>query len=222
MKENKELIIFGNGGLASVVRFYCENVGIKVAGFTLDQEFLHEDTFEGLPNVSFEQIEQRLSPSNYMLFVAIGASDLLGDARQEKMRMGLKKGYELFSHIFVDEALKKHISLGKNTFIMPGCNVDPFVKFGDGIIAWNGATICHHTTVGNYSFVAPGATISGKVTVGEHCFIGNNVTIRDNINIADHTLIGAGAIITHDTEANSVYMPARSVKIDRSSGDFRL
>jgi len=219
---SKDLIIFGNGGLASVVRFFCEKINIKVAGFAIDKEYLHEDVFEGLPNISFEQLVQRFSPSRHLLFIAIGASDMLGFARQEKMIAGLEMGYELASYIFVKDEIKNQIFLGNNTFIMPGCKVDPFVKFGDGVIAWNGSIICHHTNIGNYSFIAPGATICGKITVGEHCFIGSNSTIRDNLLIAPQTLIGAGAVISHDTDFGSVYMPAQSSKIDRSSIEMKI
>lgn len=214
MTMNRKLIIFGNGGLASVVRFYCEKLGIKIAGFTLDNEYLNSDTFEGLPNINFKNLINYFPPSDYLLFIAIGASDMLGLARREKMQNGLDMGYELFSHIFVDDDLKKKISLGKNTFIMPGCSVDPFVKFGHGIIAWNGSIICHHTTVGDYCFIAPGATICGKVTICEHCFIGSNSTIRDNTILAPRTLVGAGSTITHNTESAGIYVPSRSKNIN--------
>jgi len=123
-------------------------------------------------------------------------------------------GYEFFSYISVNTELKKTISIGKNTFIMPGCVIDPFVSFADGIIAWNGSIISHHTSIGNYSFIAPGASICGKVEIADHCFIGSNSTIRDNLYIAPRTLIGAGAVITHDTESGKVYLPPSPVVLD--------
>jgi len=219
---SKNLVIFGNGGPASIVRYYCENMGLKVAGFTVDEDYRLTENFEGLPNVIFQNLTQKFSPSDHLLFIAIGASDMLGFARQEKMVKGIDMGYELFSHLSIDDVLKTKISLGVNSFIMPGCTVDPFVKIGDGVIAWNGSVICHHTSIGGYSFIAPGATICGKVTVGEHCFIGSNATIRDNLTIAPRTLIGAGAIINHDTESGSVYMPAKSSKLHLSSSEIKF
>ena len=218
----KELIIFGNGGLASLVRYYCELQGIRVAGFTIDREYLAGDLFESLPNVVFKDASNKFPPSHYQLFIAIGATDLLGFSREEKMQEGQKMGYELFSFNFTKPAASAAVTTGRNTIIMPGCMVDPFVCFGDGIIAWNGSTICHHSTIGDYSFIAPGATICGKVTVKEHCFIGSNATIRDNIFLAPQTLVAAGAVITRDTEPGGVYMPARTVKIERKSNQIKL
>ena len=220
MSKAKALIIFGNGGLSSVVRFYCENAGIKIAAFTVDDDYLVSNTFENLPNLDFRQLSKKFSPKDYMLFIAIGASDMLGYSRQKKMRDGSSMGYELFSSAFLDSNLKEKISLGENSLIMPGCNVDPFVKFGDGVIAWNGSTICHHTTIGDYSFIAPGATICGRVNISEHCFIGSNATIRDNLLIAPRTLVGAGAIINNNTIPDCVHMPANSSMINHSSKEM--
>jgi len=68
------------------------------------------------------------------------------------------------------------------------------------VLAWNRSTICHHTTIGEYSFIAPGATICGRVRIREHCFIGSNATVTDNLQIAPQCIVGAGVIINHDTE----------------------
>jgi len=220
--KHQKLIIFGNGGLASVIRVYLENEGVDVAGFTIDESYLEDDEFEGLPNIGFNSIEQYFHPDDHQLFIAIGASDLMGFARQSKMAAGTKKGYELFRYAFPGSHPVNQLNIGENTFIMPGCHVDPFVKLGNGIIAWNGAVICHHTIIGDYSFIAPGATICGQVIIEDHCFIGSNATIRDNLHIANQTLIGAGAAITQDTDPEGVYLPARVSKLDRASINMKF
>lgn len=217
---SKKLVIFGNGGLASVVKFHCENVGFTIAGFSIDEEYLHSEQFEDLPNVSYQKILKYFSPHTHLLFIAIGASDMLGFVRQNRINTALVMGYELFSFAFVNDTLRGKIELGANTIILPGVTVDPFVKFGSGVIAWSGSTICHHTTIGDYSFVSPGATICGKVSVGEHCFIGGNSTVRDNLIIAPRSILGAGVVINQDTDPDGVYMPARHVRINKRSNEI--
>jgi len=219
---SKDLIIFGNGGLSSVVKYYCALIGLKVAGFTVDENYLTSDTFEELPNVNFTDVTNYFPPEKFMLFIAIGASDLLGFVRQEKIISAFKMGYELFRHNFFNDDPKNKINIGENSIIMPNSHVDPYVKIGDGVIVWNGSTICHHTTIGDYSFIAPGATICGKVKVGNNCYIGSNATIRNNLCVANQTLIGAGAYINHDTDFQGVYLPAKSVKINRSSKEIKF
>lgn len=219
---SKPLIIFGNGGLASVLRCYAESIGTRVAGYTLDKELHTSDSFEGLPNYCFENLPKHLNPADFQLFIAIGASDMLGFARRDKMTQGLQMGFDLFSHSFASNTPADKLVYGRNTFIMPNSSIDPFVVLGDGVIVWNGSTICHHTTVGDFSFIAPGATICGKVHIAEHCFIGSNATIRDNIFLAPRTLVGAGATITKNTAADSVYMPGKSVRLDKSSSELHF
>ena len=223
MTDSKQpLVIFGNGGLAAVLAHYCRTLAIPVAAFCVDAAYRTVDQFDGLPNVDFEHVEKRFPPADHRIFIAIGASDLLGDARRKKMEQAQRKGYMFFSYCPGEKDRQKTIILGKNTFIMPHCTIDPFTHFGDGIIAWNGAVIAHHTVIGDYSFIAPGAVICGQVQIGEHCFIGANATIRDNLNIGPRTLVGAGAVITHDTEPGGVYLPARTVKIDKPSAEMRF
>ncbi len=216
MNRSRELIIFGNGGLASVVKFYTDKIGLKVACFCADGAYLEGDRFESLPNIAFEELARYFPPERYQMFVAIGASDMLGDVREKKMAESRKMGYSLYSYPGSSH-LQDRVQIGLNVFVMPGYSVDPFVMFGDGVIAWNGSVISHHTIVDDYSFIAPGAVICGKVNIGRHCFIGSNATIRDNLKIADRTLVGAGAVITHDTELGGVYLPAKTVRIGRSS-----
>ncbi|MCJ7695320.1 MAG: NeuD/PglB/VioB family sugar acetyltransferase [Anaerolineaceae bacterium] len=214
---SKPVVIFGNGGLASVVMYYCKNAGIEVVGFTVDDDYHAENLFEGLPNVNFNEVDEAFSPTEHQMFIAIGASDLMGVVRKEKMKAAEQKGYKLFSNNFNNSKEEQNIAFGNNTLIMPDAKVDPFVSFGQGVIAWNGSIICHHTSVGDYCFIAPGATICGKVIIGEHCFIGSNSTIRDNIMISPRNIIGAGSVINRDTDPDSVYMPARSIKIIKPS-----
>ena len=61
-----------------------------------------------------------------------------------------------------------------------------------------------------------------NVLVNSHCFIGVNSTIGHMVEIGEETLVGAGSVITKNTEKGSVYVPARSVKLDKSSSSFKL
>ena len=42
------------------------------------------------------------------------------------------------------------------------------------------------------------------------------------VTIGRETLVGAGSIITKNTEPGSVYVPAKSIKLDRLSNTFKL
>jgi hypothetical protein len=62
MKKEK-IIIFGNSQLASLAHFYFNHDTChEVVAFTLDKEWITEDTFEGKPIIPFETIETTFPP----------------------------------------------------------------------------------------------------------------------------------------------------------------
>jgi carbonic anhydrase/acetyltransferase-like protein (isoleucine patch superfamily) len=70
--------------------------------------------------------------------------------------------------------------------------------------------------------------VSSHVVISGHCelksnsFIGVNSTIGHNVVIEKENIIGAGSIITKNTEPFSVYVPARSTKLEKSSTEINL
>ena len=92
----------------------------------------------------------------------------------------------------------------------------------DNVILWSGNHIGHHTTIEPHNFISSHVVVSGQCTVEPNCFIGVNSTIGHMVKIGSETLVGAGSIITKNTEPGSVYVPAKSTKLDRHSNTFKL
>ena len=66
---SKDIIIYGTGVNADVIQFYMREVsGMPVKAFTVNEQYLKEDTFNGLPVVAFENIEQTLLPFKVFCF----------------------------------------------------------------------------------------------------------------------------------------------------------
>jgi len=61
---------------------------------------------------------------------------------------------------------------------------------------------------------ASNTEIVGKVEIGEGAFVGMNCTIMPGVKIGKNSIIGSGAVLTKDTEDNSVYagVPAKRIK----------
>ena len=100
--------------------------------------------------------------------------------------------------------------------------MQPFVKIGNNVILWSGNHIGHHSEIGDHNFISSHVVVSGQCKIKSNCFIGVNSTIGHGVTIAEKTLVGAGSVITKNTEQESVYVPARSVKLSKKSGDFKL
>ncbi len=69
MKLASKVVIFGVLDTAELAHWYLENDSFHtVVAFTVNKEYLKEDTFKGLPVVPFEELEQHYPPSEYRLF----------------------------------------------------------------------------------------------------------------------------------------------------------
>ncbi len=71
----EKVVIFGTSA-AATLSYFCltHDSPYEVVGFTVDQNYIKEDNFHGLPVVPFEDIETLFPPNAYKMLVAIYAS----------------------------------------------------------------------------------------------------------------------------------------------------
>ena len=67
------VVLFGTGELADVVRFYLEHDSPhRVSAFTADREYIREATVSGLPVIAFDEVEKSFPTQSYGMFIANG------------------------------------------------------------------------------------------------------------------------------------------------------
>ncbi len=94
-----KVVIFGIKDNALLAHFYLtHDSNHKVAAFTLDRNFIKEDSFLGLPIVAFEDIEKLYPPSKYKIFVPMSPAKV-NEIRAQKYLEAKKKGYNFISYI---------------------------------------------------------------------------------------------------------------------------
>lgn len=217
----KKIIIFGLTDNAELAKFYFENDSdYEVAAFTVDEKYLEEKEFCGLPVEAFEDIEIKYSPDEYLMFIAVGYTQMNG-IREEKYINAKKKGYS-FANYISSKATIWTKEIGENNFILEDNTIQPFVKIGDNNVIWSGNHIGHHGSVGNHNFITSQVTISGRVVIEDNCFIGVNASIRDHITIKNKTLIGAGAWIGKSTDEEEAYVTQATKKFPRKSTQLKI
>lgn len=108
----------------------------------------------------------------------------------------------------------KNITLGKNVFINSGCRFQDHggITIGDGSLIGHNvvlATLNHDLNPDNR-----GAMIPAPIVIGKRVWIGANATVLPGVSIGDGAVIAAGAVVTHDVEANTVVggVPAKLIK----------
>ncbi|MBQ6587186.1 MAG: acetyltransferase [Butyrivibrio sp.] len=214
-------VIFGVSKVAEVLfqTIKDDKSDVEISAFCVDEEYLTENSKNGIPVVSFEKVQELFPPNEYEMYVAIGYHDL-NDVRKTKCDEAIKKGYVLPSYVSSRADVASNASIGSNTFIFNGAIVGPYCVIGDDNQIYSGAVISHHVNVGNHNWITSGTVVGGNTTIGNNCFIGIGSTIGHNITLGDYNFLGTNAVITKNTEDNSVYIVADTPKYRLDSKRF--
>ncbi len=217
----KPVVLFGAGDIAEIAKFYLtEDMGLRVSAFTVDPEFVKEDSFAGLPVVPFGEVETAFPPANYDFFVAVSYTDL-NRLRAHKCREALEKGYNLISYVSSKATVWPGLQIGRNCFILEDNTIQPFVRIGDNVTLWSGNHIGHHSVIEDDCFISSHVVISGGVVIEQGCFLGVNATLRDHIRVGRYSVIGAGAVLLKDAPEYSVYRSVPTERMDILSTQLR-
>lgn len=219
--NNKPIIMIGVGDFAKLIKYYLENDGNrKVAAFSVDKAYIKEDSFEELPVVAFESLEDVYSPDQYEVIIAIGAKNM-NNLRKNFFYKCKEKGFSVATYIHSTCVVSKDVEIGEGNIILEKCLIQPFVKIGNCNLLWDNISINHNDIVGNFNTIGGGVGFCGFDVIENNCYIGKYAMIFDKVKIKDYTLVGAGAYVKKDTKEYDVIVPARSVVLDgKKSTDF--
>jgi sugar O-acyltransferase (sialic acid O-acetyltransferase NeuD family) len=205
-----KVIIFGLGQLSELAYYFLKNDSDHdIVAFTVDKGYQKINSFYNLPVVDFDEIEKKFNPHKFKLFIPISYSNL-NTIRKNKYFEAKKKNYKFINYIS-SNCINNSISVGENSFILEGNNLQPFSKVGNNVIMWSGNHLGHHSSINDHCFISSHVVISGSVTINESCFIGVNASIGDNIMIGYSSIIGAGATITKSIPDNAIVRPQKNI-----------
>ncbi len=211
--KNK-LIIFGNEDLARLVYYYVkkDDPTRTVEAFTVNEKYIKEESFCGLPVIPFENIEKMYPPEDYEILLAVGYSHM-NDIRKTIFEKCKEKGYNLANYIH-SSVSNNDIEMGEGNIILESCLLYPYAKMGNGNFLWDHILISHDVVVGDFNLFTSYADTSGYVTIGNNCFLAKHCIIKEHVKIADYTLVGANAYVSKDTNEYDVIVPARSLTLE--------
>jgi sugar O-acyltransferase (sialic acid O-acetyltransferase NeuD family) len=217
-----KIIIFGSGDIAQIASYYFNRDSEhKVEAFTLNQQYITADSFEGKPVLPFEEIEKKFPPTEFKMFIALSYGGM-NKLRASKYNEAKGKGYGLISYVSSKCTYLSPFPCGDNCFIFEDNTIQPYVQIGNNVTIWSGNHIGHHSVIEDHNFISSHVVVSGHCTIKSYCFLGVNSTIGHKVTVASETLLGAGAIVTKDTVEKGVYVPAKSVLLDKKSDEFKL
>ena len=208
--KNKKLVIFGTGEIGSLARFYFKNDSpYQVVAFTADDEFVNNDTFEGLPLVKFSEVQAQYPPGEFDMHVALSYAKL-NQRRAQKYDEAEALGYVLASYVCSKSVFWSDLSIGRNCFILENQTIQPTAKIGNNVMIWSGNHIGHGTIIGDHTYISSHVCISGHTHIGTHCFLGVNATVKDFVKIGNGVFVAMGALVTKDIEDGAVVVAAQS------------
>lgn len=213
-----KLIIYGNGATAKILYSYMKET-YHIEGFCVDKNWIKENSFQNLPLVPFEEVENHFSPTEYKMINSIGFVQM-NKLRKERCEQAEKKGYELVS--YVDNSVKIHdgVKIGKNCIILDFVSIHPQTEIGDGTFISSNVNIGHDCKIGPYNWINAGVSIAGFVSVGEECFWGVNSSAGNNISIGKRNYISANTLVCKNTEDDGVYISPAGEKFRLKSTNF--
>ena len=209
----KNIVIFGATDFGRLMKYYIEKDDTrKVVAFTVNSQYMTEDSFCDVPVVAFEEVEKTYSPDEYEILNAIGNSKM-NDVRKAVFENCKKKGYTVAS--FIHSSCSIHSTdIGEGNILLENCLVYPFAKIGDGNLLWDHVLISHDCVVGNFNTFSSYADLCGYVKIGNNGYFGKHCILNDFMEVADYTLVGAAAYAKKNTNPYDVVVPARSVVLE--------
>lgn len=208
-----KIVIFGNNDFARLMKYYIDiDDDREVVAFTVNQKYINEKTFCGLPVVAFENLEEHFPKSENDILIAIGNSKM-NQVREKVFEECKKKGYKLANYIHSSCSVHSKIE-GEGNILLENCLIYPFAKIGNGNLMWDHVLISHDCVVGNFNTFSSYADLCGYVKIGNNGYFGKHCILNDYIEIADYTLVGAAAYAKNNTKKYDVVVPARSIVLD--------
>lgn len=216
-----KVILFGLTEMSEMMLFYLTHDSAhQVAAFTVDEKYLSQDCFCGLPVLPFESIEKSHPPSDFDMGVLLGFKDV-NRLRANKYAEAKTKGYRMISYISSKATTWPGIVIGDNSYVFEQSVIMPFSKIGNNVFISIGCLVGHHSSVADHAFLSAHTVVLGGANIGSYCILGANSTIKDYVTVADSCVIGVGAEITKNTRSSQVYVSAAPQLLSKSSDQLR-
>lgn len=218
-----KVIIFGVQDFAQLGNFYLRHDSPhEVVAFSVHEEFMPEGgSFEGLPVVPFEGVEETHPPAEFHFFAPL-SHRRMNRLRESVYRQIKAKGYRLISYVSSRATVFPGAKIGDNCFILEDNTVQPYAEIGSNVVLWSGNHIGHHSVIKDHVLFTSHVVLSGHCVVEPYSFLGVNATVRDGVRIAEGSLIAMAASVTRDTEPWGVYKgsPAKKGEVLSKDLDF--
>ena len=194
-KINKDVVIFGFGGLARELWGWIRNsndgeMRTLISAFVIDGE-LPVECYDGVPVITRAEAASQ-GPKEYLLAIADPASRRRLSAELDGL------GWAAGRYIHESAMLGINLSIGQGTIVFPRCSLSSDTVIGDHVLVNGGTAIGHDCVIGAYASLLGGISVNGNVSVGESVLIGAGAIIYPGKKIGNGATVGMGSVVFRD------------------------
>ncbi|MEB3100430.1 acetyltransferase [Ferviditalea candida] len=190
-----ELVIWGSGGHARVVKQLCEQLGYRILGFLDERAEMKGRIVEQIPVLGDLGDISCLSESVQIVCCGVGEPAL-------RRRLAVKtqqSGFQIAPPLVHPSAhYPEGCKVGAGSIVLEHSVLSSGCKIGEFVIVNALAFIGHDTVIEDYATISPGASIGGDVRIGRGSFVGIGASVREKVSIGDHSVIGGGSYVMND------------------------
>lgn len=192
--QQQDLILIGTGVTAlRILRFVRVHNLYNVVGFAVNEAYLKETEFGGLPVYALERLSEA-QKRDCVFFIAVQWNHL--NAQRRRMyEDACARGLHLVNLVSPMAAVCAATLEGENCWIQDFVVMQDGVHIGTNTFVAAGALLCHDTIVEPHTFIGAHAAVCGKCVIGEQTFVGVNATVFPGTHVGRKCIIGAGAVV---------------------------
>ena len=210
MNRKRDILLFGTGRFSEMMSHYIESeTSWKIHAFILNEKYIRDSCFLDRPVVSLETVRQHFSPQQYEFIIGAGYREM-NLLRQKIFQQVKHLGYRIPNYISPGSHIGPHCTMGEGNIILENATIAFSTTLGCSNIIWNGCNISHESEIGDFNYFAPSSVLGGCTKITHNCFLGLNCTVKGSVTVKPFTLLGASCYLSHSTNENEVYVPARS------------
>lgn len=202
----KDIVIIGGGGFSKQVIELIERINLikpeyRLLGIIDDNENRIGGNVLGYEVIGDTSYVKRIS-RRHEIFGVIAIGD--GETRMKISRELTDVRWENLIH--PSAIVSDYGEMGEGNVICAGVVINPDYQIGNHSHVNIGTTLGHDLVIFDYVTIMPGARISGNVNLKTNSTVGTGSTVLQGLTIEENVVLGAGAVITKDTDANSLYV----------------
>jgi sugar O-acyltransferase (sialic acid O-acetyltransferase NeuD family) len=199
--SQRDLILLGAGGHASVVAETAAVAGWRIVGY-LANEPTREVRCAALAVAWLGSVETPSADVERLWAAGARVHAAVGDARVREQWSARFDPDRLATIVHPTAWVSPSATIAPGAYIGAFAVINASASIGVSTIINTSAVLEHGVRVGNCAHCAPRSTIAGLAEIGDRTLVGAGAVILPFVKVGSGSIVGAGAVVHRDVAAN--------------------